>query len=207
MDEASLKVSYTRRYRDILVPLATSLESYLRGVVTDIPRIDLIKARAKRPESFMEKAFRFSEESAKYSSPLDEIQDQIGVRMVVFYRNDVSIMEDLINKFFRVYKTEFKSPECSSEFDYEALHKLLLLPSDILEPTWKKGDYPIFFELQIATLFQHAWAEANHDLAYKPKTDMTHDQKRLIAYTNALAWGADVTFETLTNQLMLEDIK
>jgi putative GTP pyrophosphokinase len=57
---------------------------------------------------------------------------------------------------------------------------------------------PGFFELQIKTLFQHAWSEADHDLGYKPGDQpLTSEQKRLIAFTSAQAWGADHIFDQL----------
>jgi ppGpp synthetase/RelA/SpoT-type nucleotidyltranferase len=61
---------------------------------------------------------------------------------------------------------------------------------------------PKFFELQIKTLFQHAWAEANHDLAYKPLVPMSAHQRRLIAFTAAQAWGADQVFAQLVDEIV-----
>jgi ppGpp synthetase/RelA/SpoT-type nucleotidyltranferase len=60
---------------------------------------------------------------------------------------------------------------------------------------------PTFFELQIKTLFQHAWGEADHDLIYKPSGALTSDQRRRVAFTAAQAWGADRIFEELAQEL------
>ena len=50
---------------------------------------------------------------------------------------------------------------------------------------------PDFFELQIKTLFQHAWSEADHDLGYKPgSTPLTSDEKRKLAYTSSPGMGS-----------------
>ena len=61
---------------------------------------------------------------------------------------------------------------------------------------------PTFFELQIKTLFEHSWAEANHDLAYKPHSELNLVQKRKIAFTAAQAWGADKIFDELSQELL-----
>ena len=57
-----------------------------------------------------------------------------------------------------------------------------------------------FFELQIKTLFQNAWSEANHDLGYKPERELSKDEKRKIAFTSAQAWGADMIFDELSDK-------
>ncbi|WP_244619298.1 hypothetical protein [Rhizobium sp. 18055] len=65
-------------------------------------------------------------------------------------------------------------------------------------PDWPSDLVPNFFEIQVKTLFQHAWSEANHDLGYKPESDrLTSDQNRLLAFASAQAWGADRAFDEL----------
>ena len=64
---------------------------------------------------------------------------------------------------------------------------------------------PEFFELQVKTLFQHAWAEANHDLGYKPEgKELDQESKRLLAYASAQAWGADRVFDELFQESTVE---
>ncbi|MNL70650.1 hypothetical protein D3C87_1956870 [compost metagenome] len=64
-----------------------------------------------------------------------------------------------------------------------------------------RAKVPEFFELQVKTLFQHAWSEAEHDLAYKPSEPLSTLQQRQIAFTAAQAWGADQIFEQLHTEL------
>ena len=77
------------------------------------------------------------------------------------------------------------------------LHLILALSGDAVAEGIALADPPRFFELQIRTLFQHAWSEANHDLGYKPDTPLCSDQTRQLAFTAAQAWGADHIFNEL----------
>jgi GTP pyrophosphokinase len=55
--------------------------------------------------------------------------------------------------------------------------------------------------LQIKTLFQHAWSEANHDLGYKPAlAPVGVEDERRLAFTSAQAWGADHIFDELYSE-------
>jgi putative GTP pyrophosphokinase len=84
------------------------------------------------------------------------------------------------------------------EFGYFGQHHILLLLKDVINPEMDKNIFPYCFDLQIKTLFQHAWSEANHDLGYKPgQLPLERDELRQLAYTSAQAWGADRVFDEL----------
>ena len=78
---------------------------------------------------------------------------------------------------------------------------ILALPEDLFDDNADRSRSPTFFELHIKTLFQHAWSEAEHDLSYKPSFTLTRQQKRLVAFTEAQAWGADQQFAQLHTEL------
>jgi putative GTP pyrophosphokinase len=86
-----------------------------------------------------------------------------------------------------------------------ALH--LLHSRDIFDGKIKEDESVAFFELQIKTLFQHAWSEAEHDLGYKPATVLSSDQKRRLAFTAAQAWGADQIFDELYRHIESADVQ
>ena len=175
---------------------ADEIDLLLHECLDDLPHIDAIRTRVKEVIRFVEKAGRINPDSGelRYQHPLDDIQDQIGARVVVIYKSDVQpVANRVLDEFCEVEDRVVEQADPGS-FGYEARHFVCVIPPDILE----KCESPVpFFELQIATLFQHAWAEANHDLGYKPQCAPDYDEQRHIAWAAAQAWGADRIFDQL----------
>jgi len=197
-----LLADYTVRYETMLQPIAAMLEDLIMDHVRSAKRIDRVSTRAKSPERFVAKATKVNDDGTpRYPDPYVQIQDQIGARVTVYYLPDVDSLSGLLLKYFRPIEEQLIVPDSEWEFGYFGLHYVLVLPKDVVPPSIKLEDAPRFFELQIKTLFQHAWSEANHDLGYKPENPLDSNQKRLLAYTSAQAWGADREFEQLAREL------
>ncbi len=193
-----LEAAYTCRFDVVLFRLADALGEYIFDCMKDQPRIDRITARAKDIGRFVKKADTRVDGKLKYVEPLSQIQDQIGARIVVFYQSDVERIDAQVKKYFRAIEYQKMVPETESEFGYFGHHLVLVLPTDVIETDMDQTLIPDFFELQIKTLFQHAWSEADHDLGYKPgDKPLVSEQKRLVAFTSAQAWGADHIFDRL----------
>lgn len=202
MTPDELREEYQFRYDNILRPLADSLAAQLQDHLKDIARIDRICARAKSPDRFVTKALKACEDGgAKYDRPFEQIQDLVGARVIVFYKQDVEIASQVVERYYKPVERRDLIPESESEFGYVGKHFILALPEDLFDDDADRDRSPTFFELQIKTLFQHAWSEAEHDLAYKPSVSLTRLQKRLIALTAAQAWGADQQFAQLHSEL------
>jgi ppGpp synthetase/RelA/SpoT-type nucleotidyltranferase len=106
-----------------------------------------------------------------------------------------------IEKYFRYIESKKIVPESESEFGYEGRHFILFVPEDLIDEKLRGEESVEFFELQIKTLFQHAWSEAEHDLGYKPSGKLTSEQRRRLAFTAAQAWGADEIFDEMHRQV------
>jgi putative GTP pyrophosphokinase len=194
----NLRSIYRARRDAVLTPLARRIEEQLQEYFREEPRIDRIQARAKDVGRFVAKALKQEDGKPKYDEPLHQIQDQLGVRVVTFYLSDVERVRDIITKYYRPIETKLHVPESVWEFGYFGHHFVLITPADLIDSNWDRAQIPAFFELQIKTLFQHAWSEANHDLGYKPGgRPLSADAKRRMAFTSAQAWGADQIFNEL----------
>ena len=196
----SLRQEYDARRKQLLEPLAGRLELFLREIFKDSSRIDRVSVRAKSVDRFVAKAEKQELNKPKYSDPLNQIQDQLGARIVTFYPSDVDKLAETVTKYFRHIEARRIVPDSQSEFGYEGRHFILFLPRDVFNDEETESAIISFFELQIKTLFQHAWSEAEHDLGYKPATTLSRDQKRRLAFTAAQAWGADQIFDELFKQ-------
>ena len=188
---------YSKLFSEILQPLSNDICLDIKDNLAEIPRIDQIVARAKSVESFVGKAHNKKDGKLKYADPLIEIQDQIGVRIVTFFESDVKTISQSILDYYRHAEDQSLEPESEKEFGYFGRHFILLVPEELKEKYSDSENVPIFFELQVKTLFQHAWGQADHDLGYKTNSNLSKEMKRKIAFSAAQAWGADKIFEEL----------
>ena len=201
MSEESIQ-TYRDRYPG-LKEVAGKLESLLHAWLDGVPRIDRISARAKDPDRFASKAAKLLEDGTpKYVAPLTQIQDQVGARVVVFYRHDVDVVAAELERYLRHVERRDHVPDSYWEFGYFGRHWIFALLDDVVPSDMDRDAAPRFFELQVKTLFQHAWSEANHDLGYKSPRELSPDHQRLCAYTAAQAWGADRVFDELREELI-----
>ena len=194
----NLDRDYQARFDQVLQPLAINIQNQLSDYLKDVPRIDRVSARAKSIDRFLGKANATVDGAAKYAEPLAQIQDQVGARIVTFYLDDVNAVAEVVEKYYRPIEQQRIIPDNDWEFGYFGRHFVLFVPSEAIEEGWDQDMVPEFFELQIKTLFQHAWSEANHDLGYKPgEQPLEAGEARRLAFTSAQAWGADNIFSEL----------
>jgi putative GTP pyrophosphokinase len=201
-----VKDAYEKRYNEVLVPLSQNIGSYIKDLFRGEIRVDRISARPKSVDRFIAKASaKLDDGKNKYTEPLEQIQDQIGARITVLFRQDVDRVAKIAASHLRYVESREIEPEAVYEFSYFGRHFVSLIPDDVLADGWDKSLVPGFFELQIKTVFQHAWSEASHDVGYKPMLgELSRHDKRALAFASAQAWGADNAFaeiiERLSNQ-------
>ena len=93
-----IEIEYKRRRELTLLPLASKLKSHLTELLTGYPRVDSVRSRAKAIDRFLEKARKTEGERPKYSDALNQMQDQIAARVVVFYLADVEEVSTHLKK-------------------------------------------------------------------------------------------------------------
>jgi putative GTP pyrophosphokinase len=168
------KEAYTSRCEKVLVPLAARIEDHLKNLFVSLGRIDRISVPAKSVDRFLGKAAKAEDGKPKYEDPLNQIQGQVGARIVTFYASDVERVRLEIEKYFEYIESQRIVPESEKEFGYEGGTVRIT----------DKNSLP-------------ARVVGIHDLGYKPSVQLTSDQKRRFAFTAAQAWGADQIFDEM----------
>ena len=202
---ANIANAYRSLHDEVLTSVAASLKSYLDEVLSGKARVDAISTRAKTPASFANKALKQdSDGNLKYSNPFVQIQDQIGARITVLFLSDFPKVKAAIEDYFHAIEWTKKEPESDMEFNYFGEHYVLKIPDDAI-PEGLEDRTPEFFELQIKTLFQHAWSETSHDIGYKAPRPLNSMERRKMALSAAQAWGADQIFNELEADIVAND--
>jgi putative GTP pyrophosphokinase len=152
----------------------------------------VVESRAKSVDSFAEKLKRQGKE---YLDPLREITDLAGMRIILYYTNDVIKVNDLIETEFSVDRErslDKKTVLAPDQFGYLSVHKIVRIsPSRARLAEWAHS-YDLTAEIQIRTVLQHSWAAISHALQYKHEADVPDEFRRRLTRLSGLLELADV---------------
>jgi ppGpp synthetase/RelA/SpoT-type nucleotidyltranferase len=150
--------------------------------------VSSVTGRAKTLKSFLEKLQR-----KEYKSPLEEVTDLAGVRVVCLYREDVRTIEAIVRKEFEVLEKVDKDAEkTADQFGYGAVHFVVKLGKKSSGARY--DDLKLLrCEIQVRTIMQDAWATIQHHLIYKRESEVPKPLQRRL---NSLAG----LFETADDQ-------
>ena len=152
-----------------------------RSVVETVVRevgvsIHIISSRAKTPQSL-----RMKLRQKRYTSPNREITDTIGVRIITYHRDDVDRIADRLIREFDIDKENTIDKRLAlgvREFGYRSVQLIARLKAT---QVLTKDHRPLrnrWFEIQIRSLLEHAWAEIEHEIVYKAGVRYPDDIKR-----------------------------
>ncbi len=179
----------------LLKQLAANLHRETEAALSGLSHVDRVYFRAKAAESFVAKA-QDPDVKPPHEEPLVEIEDQVAGRILVFFLRDLEAVKQHLQGAFTTVESRHHRPRKDEEFGYESHHLICIIPPQVKPNGWgKREDVPTTFELQIRTLFMHAWAEPQHDLEYKGSGDLPRGIRRELSWVAASAWGADQALE------------
>ncbi|NVK20449.1 MAG: hypothetical protein HWE30_17280 [Methylocystaceae bacterium] len=157
-------------------------------------KVHFTESRAKSIESFSEKLKR---PSKKFKDPMKEMPDLAGVRLVLYYLDDVESVGKLLKKEFKIieevvdHQPDHFSPD---QFGYLSMHYIVALNQKRFQLTEWAGFKNFRAEVQVRTVLQHSWAAVSHALQYKREGDVPHGSRRRLFRLASLFEIADEEF-------------
>jgi ppGpp synthetase/RelA/SpoT-type nucleotidyltranferase len=156
-----------------------------------------IQQRVKAWASLSEKL----ERKALALKSLRDLDDFVGLRLILQFRPDVSKVCELIEQNFKVLKKYDTGDRLDpDQFGYSSTHLVVELSDSWLAvPTfsqmrgWRA-------EVQVRTTAQHIWAAASHTLQYKQESSAPALMRRGLYRISALLETIDLEFERLLEQ-------
>jgi ppGpp synthetase/RelA/SpoT-type nucleotidyltranferase len=195
--------SYTADF-DRFQQAAGEAEAFVRRCLAgEVEGILSIHSRAKHPLSLLDKLRR-----KEYTTPKEEVKDLVGVRVVTAYpdqaeqaalrlRDALTVDEEA--SFDRLYELD------ESEFGYRSIHLVVQLAerdrgmgAEAIDALW--------FEIQLRSVLQHAWALLDHEAVYKSGVTLPRELKRQFsALAGALEVADQVFLRLRSEQSLLVD--
>ena len=126
-----------------------------------------IFSRVKSQESIANKILR-----GQYGSKENpkKLQDLIGLRVVLYYYDDLSICRDIMESTFQMVDSWSKNNFNADEFKATKINGVFKFPAEYFKLYTKElWELPIdtTFEIQFRTVFFEGWHEIEHDMRYK----------------------------------------
>jgi ppGpp synthetase/RelA/SpoT-type nucleotidyltranferase len=169
----------------------------------------IVTYRAKKPDSLMEKLIKRN--AVKKYQTMEQIYRDIvdlsGVRIAIYFPGEREEIGRLIESEFNTEKIKkfpvpeqkrYKEDTFKRQFKgYDAVHYRVKIKEEKLEKINKRFANAQV-EIQIASSLMHAWAEVEHDLAYKPQIGRLSEKEiTILDELNGLVLSGEIAFERL----------
>lgn len=156
-----------------------------------------LQARVKSLESLSEKVDR---KHLQVNSVI-EVPDFVGVRAILLFLRDATVLGEAIAKHFGILDVEDTSTRLKeSEFGYVSRHYHVRVPREWLAVPSFSGYADFQAEIQVRTAAQHIWAATSHILQYKQEKSVPTVLRRSIYRVSALLETVDLEFERLLDE-------
>ena len=159
---------------------ATQARALIGDILVNSPAlIHLISARSKTPSSLWLKLCE-----KRYGQPARQVTDIVAARVITYYKDDVPIILKTLEEALDVdlRRSINKREELESvAFGYTSVHLIARTKG-----SWSTSPQYFalrnkWFEIQVRSILEHAWAEIEHEVVYKSGIDYPALIKRRFA--------------------------
>lgn len=146
------------------------ISASITSKLTDVGIMFRLFSRAKNQESLNKKLTSDPDYGKK-----KKLQDLIGVRVVLYFNDDIDTVRDIISSYFDERSNDVSIDENKNDEFKATRYNIVYSLDEQLTDKLNLRDESIridnTFELQIRTIFSEGWHEVEHDLRYKCKSD------------------------------------
>lgn len=204
----SFLLRYAKEY-DFYNELAHQVAIICEAIIQRSGIRAIVTYRAKKPDSLKDKLIKRNAVK-KYNSIEQiyrDIVDLSGVRIAIYFPGDREEIGRLIESEFNTGKIK-RFPNAEQKFNqedpfkrhftgYDAVHYRVRIKEDKLEANNKRFAHALA-EIQIASALMHAWAEVEHDLAYKPQIGrLSEEEFNILDELNGIVLSGEIAMERL----------
>jgi len=204
----SFLLRYAKEY-DFYNELAHQVAVICESIIQRSGIRAIVTYRAKKPDSLKDKLVKRNAVK-KYSSIEQiyrDIVDLSGVRIAIYFPGDREEIGRLIESEFDTGRIK-RFPNSEQKLNqgdpfkrrfsgYDAVHYRVRIKEEKLEANNKRFANAQV-EIQIASALMHAWAEVEHDLAYKPQIGrLSEEEFNILDELNGLVLSGENALERL----------
>lgn len=170
---ASARKKFLREYRREFSEYrlrAEAAENFIKEILRDGHiEIHKIEGRAKDPAAVHLKLLR-----KRYKRPRLQLTDKVGIRIITYYSDDVDRIVEVLRPHLEIDKQ--KSVDKRMElglraFGYSSVHLIARLKRNHSRKAAYSGLEGFWFEIQVRSILEHAWAEVEHEIVFKSGID------------------------------------
>ena len=180
------RVVFTKEELSAKVKVPAIVEQDLKRIISDrLEQCGMYYRVFSRIKTAGSMAHKF--ETKEYGEGRKKLQDLVGVRVNLYFDDDVDICRNIMENTFDVI--DWSTSEMNDEeFKPTKLNGVCRLPaylrSEISPETWKMC-IDDTFEIQIKTMFFEGWHEIEHDMRYKGE-ELWKNYKGFSRYFNSI---------------------
>ncbi|GAA4503813.1 hypothetical protein [Pseudaeromonas paramecii] len=146
-------------------------------------------------------------QTLKYTNAGRKIQDAVGIRVVLYFSDDIEIVQNILNKHYNCLHEDSTIDKHEKEIFCVTRYNLIytipkLHNADFLHGVGGKA-IDCTFEVQLRTVLSEGWHEVEHDLRYKQKqhwegqNELSRSLNGILASLESSEWGMRKIFEEL----------
>jgi ppGpp synthetase/RelA/SpoT-type nucleotidyltranferase len=127
--------------------------------------VHVVSGRAKKPGSLRAKLRK-----KRYKEPQKRLTDLIGVRVITYYRDAVDPVVARLRREFEINEKESVDKRQDlrlHDFGYSSVHLIARLKEGQVLTSDHAPLRKYWFEIQVRSILEHAWAEIEHEVVYK----------------------------------------